>query len=248
MFKKKSVLMVISLASGLFGAILLYLHNIERDKILQDRLFLVAAAKSVAAQQVLGDKHLQIIEVPVAFAPKGAVAKKEQAVLLGRKCLLPLEAGQIILWNYIDIGNAGYSLASRIKVGMRAMTLSVDKVTGMETMLQPGHRLDVLATFNQPGEKRRLVTRTLLQNLIVLAVGNDRYAGDYATLTLQVTPDQAELLAFAEKATELRFVLRSENDVESRSETSLIDFDNFLHAKKNAINETKNVRAKVVYE
>ena len=91
-------------------------------------------------------------------------------------------------------------------------------------MVQPNDHVDVLGTFRFPaaekGTQMDTVTLTILQNVTVLAVGqqlaNQRSAadrrGNYSTITLSVSPKEAEMLVFAQQKGVLTFTLRNNTD------------------------------------
>jgi pilus assembly protein CpaB len=247
--RKKVLSLAVSAAVGLAGALLLYFHNTEREKILSDTVPVVVAMAKIGRNEIISDKKLAIRPFPASFVPQGAVAAKDRAALAGQRVSVGLEPGQVLLWNCLDLSATGFGLASRIREGSRAMTLAVSRASGLESMLRRGDRVDVLATFNSPGEKKRRVTRTILQNVFLLALGNDSRGGAYSTVTLQVAPSEAELLTFAEGMAELRLVLRGERDMEMAQELPAVDFDNFTQIEKNLKQDRRtNQGPRVIYE
>ena len=106
-------------------------------------------------------------------------------------------------------------------------------------MVKPNDHVDVIGTFDFPGDggserKTELVTCTILQNVLVLAVGRETaksrtasagLSGAYSTVTLEVTPREAEMLAFAEQIRgRLVLTLRNRNDTSTESELPNVDF------------------------
>src|SRR5207247_538014 len=87
--------------------------------------------------------------------------------------------------------------------------------------VEPGDHVDVLGTFRDP-HSEELVSLTLLQNVIILATGRiggqtDRRALSetekaYATVTLQVLPEAAEMLVLAQDLGTLYPSLRNPDD------------------------------------
>jgi len=78
----------------------------------------------------------------------------------------------------------------------------------------------------EPEEETVNATRYLLQNVPVLAVGsvmNKNGAEEYSTVTLQVTPEDAAKLSFAEWTSSLRLVMRSslDNEIVEEEEITL---------------------------
>jgi pilus assembly protein CpaB len=106
-------------------------------------------------------------------------------------------------------------LTQRIQRGMRAISIPIDKVKGVANLIQAGDHVDVIAlTRAEPGIAPRALT--ILRNIIVLAMGatyetttaSPSPDSALTTATLQVTPQQADLLALADVNTTLRLDLR----------------------------------------
>src|SRR4051812_42510317 len=111
---------------------------------------------------------------------------------------------------------------------MRAMTLQVDEFSGVAGMLVPGCHVDVIAAIQ--GANGEPVARTIVQNVKVQAVGqkltvappaaneqkkenaNEPAAEPTRSVTLLVTPEQAEGLELACSTGRPRLVLRSGRD------------------------------------
>jgi len=114
-------------------------------------------------------------------------------------------------------GSAG-GLSAMIPEGYRAMTVKVDDVVGLSGFVMPGTLVDVVVVID-PEEKsgsQSSVSKIVLQNIKVLASGqnidrpkNDRDAESVKTVTLQVTPEQAEKLALASTDGKVRLVMRN---------------------------------------
>lgn len=131
-----------------------------------------------------------------------------QGVLAGE----PLVKGRII-----EQGDRGY-MAALLEPGMQAVSIKVRNITSVNGFIKPGDHVDVLLTMkgNILGTslKARKVTETILKDILVIAVEtvtNDQETKPSAakTITLQVTPKQAQIFTVAERVGSMSFVLRS---------------------------------------
>ncbi len=114
---------------------------------------------------------------------------------------------------------AEVGLTVRLKPGMRAVTIPVDRVKSVAGLMQAGDRVDVMASVGRgPGIPPK--TFTIIRGALVLAMGTELEASGAAspspdsgssatTVTLGVTPEQADLLTVADLNTTLRLALRS---------------------------------------
>ena len=91
-------------------------------------------------------------------------------------------------------------------------------------MLRPGHRVDILGTFSRDGRRGDRITATLLQNVLLLATGQDLGKGQepgketegqgrFGTVTLSVGLEEAQLLSLAATQGILSLVLRGYQDL-----------------------------------
>jgi pilus assembly protein CpaB len=175
----------------------------------------VVAADDVQVGAKLDTHDVRIINLPATAVPPGAYTKATQ--VLGRGAVLPLSQGEFILPSKLAALNAGAGLPSLIPQGMRAVSVRVNDVVSVAGFVQPGTRVDVLATGNEENGNDRQTT-TVLENVAVIAVGKslDRSAsaeGQAApVITLLVSPDDAQKLALVSQEGRIQLSLRNPLD------------------------------------
>ena len=104
-----------------------------------------------------------------------------------------------------------------VRPTMRAASVEVNQVSGVSGFVLPGDRVDVLITVDPLHSAENAVTRTLLQNIEVLAAGQKTQQPDnkpiaVQAVTLLVNPQGAEVLAHAQHEGEIHLVLRNPED------------------------------------
>jgi pilus assembly protein CpaB len=119
------------------------------------------------------------------------------------------------------------SLALRTPAGKRAVTLKMDSLGAVGGLVNPGDYVDIISHLNVPDrdpknkDKKDSVTAMIFQNIQILAINtNIDQPGTYEEqqrdgglkVTVAVTPEEASLLAFAEKNGKLELALRSPNE------------------------------------
>ena len=119
---------------------------------------------------------------------------------------------------------------------MRAASVNCAGAASVSGMVRPNDHVDVIGTFDFEGKsgKRDFVTCTMLQNVLVLATGTETAKGsghaagltrNYSTVTLEVTPREAEMLAFAEQLKgRIILSLRNRKDTSYEKELPKVDF------------------------
>ena len=146
----------------------------------------------------------------------------------------------------LEPGAAGF-LAGALSPGMRATSISVNAETGAAGFILPGDRVDVMLT-QQISQTRgdlgvnrdKIISEIVISNVRVLAIDQDFNDIDEQTrvgktVTLELTPKQAESLAVAKRMGKISLSLRSflrNADIEKKSTfTSDEDVSNFLRGR-----------------
>jgi Flp pilus assembly protein CpaB len=116
----------------------------------------------------------------------------------------------------------------QVKDGMRAITIQVDAIGGLNGALMAGSHVDILTTIQ--GEAGS-VTRTLLQNVLIVSLGDSAPSGGPGAgkpaapstggipVTLMVSPREAELLTLANKMGAFHLTLRDFKDTRKHKTT-----------------------------
>ena len=139
----------------------------------------------------------------------------ERRQIVGKYSLITIPAGSVVTRSKIGLAGAN-ALPARLPIGMRAVSISIDKVKGVAGLIQPGDRVDVIAV---PPRVANEVPRAsaILRGALVLAMGNEVETTsatpspdnqNLTTVTLALTPRQVDLLASADLNTTLRLALR----------------------------------------
>ena len=158
----------------------------------------------------------KIAKVPTAqFPQKGAFSKAEEVI--DRPLISNILIDEPVLEGRLAVRGSGLGLAPIIPVGMRAVTVRVNDVTGISGFVLPGMRVDVLVT-GRPPNSDGTITATVLQNMVVLSAGTAIQADargnaiQAAAVTLLATPEQAETLTLANTEGRIQLVLRNGSD------------------------------------
>ena len=179
---------------------------------------IVVAAMDMPLAAKIRPEDLKLAEWPADHLPLGAVRDPKEVV--DRILISRVLAGQPVLPGMLAAKNAGNGLAALIPPNMRAMAVRVDDVVGVAGFIHPDDRVDVLVTLhpNRPGAET--TTKVFMQNVKVLAVGQEVEANDQARMhanpatvaTLLVSPQDSERLALASAEGRLLLTLRSWTD------------------------------------
>jgi len=222
---KRRWLVVLVVAIAAFGLHFAYVKALEAETLGGKRVAVLVATSRFARGTKLVEEALASREIPEAYAGGRAVPASRAKEILGLKVTVDVDAQEVVQWTDVAAREEEETrdLAALVAPGERAMTIPVDASLSMGGLLKPGHRVDILGTFSKSRDlKSERVTVTLLQNVTVLATGKRFGGGDaetesssarYATVTLSVGLEEAELLSYSSKTGTLSLVLRGYRDL-----------------------------------
>ena len=175
----------------------------------------VVAARPLSVGTTVKPPDIKLAKVPSSAFPKGAFSKAEEVI--DRPVVSNILMDEPVLEGRLAARGSGLGLAPVIPVGMRAVTVRVNDVSGLSGFVLPGMRVDVLVT-GRPPTADGSITATALQNMLVLSAGTTiqpdprGQAVQAATVTLLATPEQAETLTLANNEGRIQLVLRNGSD------------------------------------
>jgi pilus assembly protein CpaB len=194
---------------------------------------LIAVAR-IERGAMLRAEDVEVRNWPKGIAPAGALRDLDQA--LNRAAIGSLASGEIILDAKLSPKNSSRGLAALIPPGMRAFTVQASHMTtNVAGFVLPGNKVDVLLN-TRPGRSDVAgagTTTTLLQAVEVLAVdqlleapADNRYdPKELSSVTLLVTPEQANLLGKGQSMGTLTFSLRNYSDTDGLESPGLTHDD-----------------------
>lgn len=211
--RRTTLLIAIILAIGTGWLTLTYLSSL-RPAPNEQRAVLIAA-QDIPARSRIADTMFRTEMRAAASLEPDALSNSNQAV--GSLALITIPAGSQLTAREVG-SNVAFALPVRLQPGMRAVSIPIDRVKGVSGMIQPGDRVDVIAIPPPKGNGPPDKAVTIFRGIRVLAVGSalenasatpspEEQAA--ATVTLEVNPKQADILAWADANANLRLALRS---------------------------------------
>ena len=170
------------------------------------------ATCEVAPGTALTAEMAKITSWPKELIPPQAITSLSQ--IQGRVAMMPIAQGEAILNRKLAPEGTAAGLSGILDLNKRALTVRVDDVSGVAGFIQPGNRVDVLADIKVPDGKEH-VSKTILQNILVLTAGQvweqkgDNKPVVVNTVTMELEPEQAEILNLASNEGKIRLSLRN---------------------------------------
>ena len=179
---------------------------------------LVVAAVPLPLGSRLDPSNLRVISWPANQPVTGMFTRIEDCA--NRALITALAENEPILETKLAPKEAGAGLSAVIPEGMRAVSVAVNDVVGVAGFVTPGTMVDVLVTGQMPNQGNNKITRTILENVRVLAAGQkvqqdkDGKPQTVPVITLLVTPEEATKLTMG--STEGRIQLALRNTVDTK--------------------------------
>ncbi len=198
---KSMVLILIALGCGLIASIGIsqVMERKAGDNASVKMSPIYVAVMDISAGEELTSQKIKFEEWPVDKIPEGAVTSPEQ--LDGKSPVQPLYDGEPLLLAKLADRDSLTGTAQRIRPGYRVMSVNVDAASAVAGLVMPGDHVDVMV-FTKGSNSGGDRAEAILQDIEVFAV-NDQIHRDTdsegrkieaRTVSLLVTPDQAETL------------------------------------------------------
>lgn len=213
------MMIVLSLIAGI-AAVTLASRWLATQTVVATNKVAVAAT-DVGAGQPLKAENFRLIDWPIGSVPSGAFMSPERlADRVARTAILRDEP--ILESKLAPIGTKG-GLSAVIANGMRAITVRVNDVIGVAGFALPGNLVDVIVSTKRPGKtdgEDVSVSKIVLEKILVLAIAQEAGRDDTKpkvvnAVTLEVSPEQAEMLDLARSVGTLSLVLRNQVDIQA---------------------------------
>jgi pilus assembly protein CpaB len=179
-------------------------------------MHVLAAVRTLRPGVLLKPDDLTPVALAPSAVPQGASpdTPAARAELLGAMLRRTVLAGEVLLPAHVmRAGDRGF-LAAVLGPGLRAATVGVDAVSGTAGLIWPGDHVDLILTetIDDPAAPlgHRIAGETVLHNARVIAIDQELMQGATAapaatsynasqsrTVTLEVSPENAERVAVA---------------------------------------------------
>jgi len=212
-----------------------YIEGREDDLKLKygDPKQVIVAKVDIQEMDMIDDSKIMITTVPKNFVMPGAFTSTEE--VYNTIAATPIKAGEQITSPRLVHPGARTGLARQISDGKRAVSVQISEQESVSKLLKPGDRIDIMSVFNYASGRMDMTkVKTVLQDVYVLATGrrvtrevpiagikvdqeikklNLNTYTDFNTVTLELTPDEAQKLIYLMKVGQgIYFTLRNNTD------------------------------------
>src|SRR5919206_2413414 len=139
----------------------------------------VVAARDVPEGERLDRLMLTVGQWPGGPLPAGAFSTTDS--LVGRVTRIAVFQGEPIVPGRLAPPGTGPGIEVKIAPGKRAMAVKINDVVGLNGLIQPNSRVDVLVTLKEDVAQNKQHAKVFMSNMRVLSVGTEVDRGDDGT-------------------------------------------------------------------
>ena len=234
------ILFVVALALGVLAmlGVRFYIESETRNAATAEmpKEPVIVAARDIRFGEPIEPELLETRAWPAGEAPVGTFRSTDDLLVDGKRRYArgSITAGEPILENRVTPPGVTPTLSAALSPGMRAVTIRVNDVLGVAGLVTPGDTVDVmLARTETSAERAEASVDILLQSVKVLAIDQHSEEAatpdlDLKTVTLEVTPSEAQKLALASEIGRLSLALRGlDRSTETAQRVTLRDLPGF---------------------
>ena len=175
------------------------------------------ATADISPGTALSGTAVKAVSWPPAMIPPNSAATMRE--IEGRIVKVPIPQGNPVLFSMLAPVGTAAGLSGILDDGKRALTVKVDEVAGVAGFVHPGDHVDVLVDMAMKAEgQQEHFSKTILHDITILTTGQiweqkgDNKPVVVNTVTLELSPEQAEVLNLASNNGKIRLALRNRNN------------------------------------
>ena len=213
-----TIFLVAAVVAGLVATFAIHRYVIVKTRVpvAATRQVFIAVA-DISPGTAISGAAVKAVNWPRAvIPPKSASTMRE---IEGRVVKVPIPQGNPILISMLAPEGTAAGLSGILEDGKRALTVKVDEVAGVAGFLHPGDHVDVLMDLAMKTEGRQEhFSKTILHDITILTTGQiweqkgNNKPMVVNTVTLELTPENAEVLNLASNEGKIRLALRNRNN------------------------------------
>lgn len=229
---KKVMIFAVLIGIIVVGITYSYINTLKSQKVNPVKYIeVVVAIDNIPNKTEITAEMLDYQSIPESFVHEDAIL--DSSDIIGGITTAEIIKKEQVLRSRVLTDSTQSSLSYRVKENMRAMTIPISEITGVAGYAEPGDNIDILVCYQTVSDTDTVsMVYTQLQNIPILEEGIDTEANTEQTVTsissftVMVTPEQAEVLAYAIMNGSIQCALRNPID-NVKAELQMFGDDNF---------------------
>lgn len=211
-----TIFLAVAVVAGLVATFGIHRYVSLKTRVVEapTRQVFIATA-DISPGTALSGQVVKAVTWPQAVIPPNCASSMRE--IENRVAKVPIPQGNPILFSMLAPDGTAAGLSGILDDGKRALTIKVDEVTGVAGFIHPGDHVDVLMDLSLKGQSEHF-SKTILHDVSVLTTGQiweqkgDNKPMVVNTVTLELTPEAAEVLNLASNEGKIRLALRNRNN------------------------------------
>lgn len=212
-----TIFLALAVVAGLVATFGIHRYVTVKTRVVEapTRQVFVATA-DISPGTALSGTTVKPVTWPQAVIPPNCATSMRE--LDNRVVKVPIPQGNPVLFSMLAPEGTAAGLSGILDDGKRALTIKVDEVAGVAGFLHPGDHVDVLMDMAMQGEGKEHFSKTILNDISILTTGQiweqkgDNKPMVVNTVTLELTPEEGEVLNLASNQGKIRLALRNRNN------------------------------------
>jgi pilus assembly protein CpaB len=214
---KGTIFLAAAVVAGLIATFGIHRYVTAKTRVVKapTRQVFIAAA-DISPGTALSGMAVKAVNWPPAVIPPNCASSMGE--IENRVARVPIPQGNPVLFSMLAPVGTAAGLSGILEDGKRALTVKVDEVAGVAGFIHPGDHVDVLMDMAMKEQGQEHFSKTILHNIMILTTGQiweqkgDNKPMVVNTVTLELSPDQAEVLNLASNNGKIRLALRNRNN------------------------------------
>jgi pilus assembly protein CpaB len=212
-----------------------YIRRFEDEASGGPRIQVLTVLRTLEPGTMIKDTDIGERAIPQAYLESRSVRAVDRQRILNLRISTTLDAQQILNWSDIVSTNDDRMMSTRIQPPMRAVTIHTENRSN--TLVQPGDRVDVIATLSPSASGDHRTGIVLFQNVLVLgrSATNNTPNDTGADIALSLSLQHSQLLAVAGDKAKLSVAVRAPDDVRVQEGLAEVSSKSLTEEEKRAI-------------
>lgn len=180
------------------------------------------AAFDLSEGSVVTTEMIATRAVPEQFVTASVVKPDSYSYVIGQKTLVPVQAGDPLLWSHFELSQTTERLSRRVSKRARAITINAGGADSVGGWVRPGDTVDLIVSLKDGPKGTSRAAVTLVQAVPVVATGKISAQTNYGLLTpaqrnymnvsLLLLPEEVEMVTLANAVGNFKLTLRNQGD------------------------------------
>jgi pilus assembly protein CpaB len=235
LYRPETAIVVAAVCIGAVGSMLQHAQQSAFEREIKENYQVIpvlGASSRLEAGTILRKEHFTYINMLAGVKTKNMLTEDDVNAVVGRPLQVPIGQGDVLMLTMVNSSNMNESISSKIPAGKRLYTMIISDPVAQSGFVRPGDFVDVISTMDFPGKGSTTFYLMSAVQLTAVDKSLDPKSGVPASqISFMVSPQQMELLKYAEGKGMFSISLRNPEDRDAVKTGKGINEDTFLSSE-----------------